>query len=365
MWGKTGRNRLGRSQIVSLCLGLAALAGATLASPAAAQTRLFSDNSEIEAVIEAPMTALIRAARRSTDPHPAVFILNGAPTPHRFEIQLEPRGLTRRVSGICTFPPLRLDFDGDAVSGTPMRGQNRLKLVTRCRNGASYEQLVVLEYLAYRLYNEITPFSFRVRPARITYRDNAARRREDTQFNFLIEDTDDLARRNGQRVEMEVLPEAVVAAHLDATAAARYALFQLMIGNLDWDMVAGPPGEECCHNSKLVASSANATSAIVPVPYDFDFSGFVGAPYATAPASLPVRDVRTRYYRGYCRHNDEVRAAADHFRARRSALYALIDGETRLSESRRQSARRYIEGFFRILDDPDAFNRQIIERCRG
>ena len=37
-----------------------------------------------------------------------------------------------------------------------------LARVTRCRSGNNYEQISVLEYTAYRLYNEITPLSYRV-----------------------------------------------------------------------------------------------------------------------------------------------------------------------------------------------------------
>ncbi|MBY0563640.1 MAG: hypothetical protein K2P58_05565 [Hyphomonadaceae bacterium] len=332
---------------------------------ASAQTPLFTENSEIEAVIEGPISTIVRSARRSTDPHPGAFILTDGGAQRRFEIAIQARGISRRTLGICTFPPLRLNFDGDAVSGTLMRGQNRLKLVTRCRPGASYEQFVVLEYLAYRLYNEITPVSYGVRPVRITYRDTSQRGRENTQLNFLIEDTDDLARRNGRWVELEVQPDQISAAQLDPAATARYALFQFMIGNLDWDMVSGRGNEECCHNSNLIAASETASSGIIPVPYDFDSSGFVDTPYAAPPVGLPVNNVRQRYYRGYCMHNDQARAAADHFRSRRSALLALIDGEQRLNANSRNEARRYIERFFDIISDPGRFNRELTESCRG
>ena len=31
-----------------------------------------------------------------------------------------------------------------------------------------------------------------------------------------------------------------------------------MIGNLDWSMRAGPAGEGCCHNSRLIAPAGVA-----------------------------------------------------------------------------------------------------------
>ncbi|HYD86861.1 MAG TPA: hypothetical protein VEA80_05260 [Vitreimonas sp.] len=336
---------------------------ALAAFPASAQHPLFSDDAEVQIVLEAPLNTLIRNADRSTDAVPAVATITapGAQA-ERFDIQLSPRGFSRRTGGICTFPPLRLDFD--ATRGTSMRGQNRLKLVTRCRNGANYEQLTVLEYTAYRLYNEITPLSFRVRPVRVTYRDTEGRRREETQFNFLVEDLDDVARRNNEMAALEVLSNEVRSSQLHTETAAVYGLFQYMIGNLDWDMVSGHAGDECCHNSKLVGATAESRENVIPIPYDFDYSGFVNAPYAIPPEGLGVANVRTRYYRGLCRHNEQVPAAAERIRARRSALYAVIDGEPRLNANNRRNARRYLDEFFAILDDPQRVQRQIIDRCR-
>jgi len=332
-------------------------------TPGFAQTRLFSDNSEIQIVLDAPLNTLVRAAQRSTDPYPAVATVTVEGATERFDIELSARGFSRRTGGICNFPPLRLNFD--ATRGTYMQGQNRLKLVTRCRSGNNYEQVSVLEYTAYRLYNEITPLSYRVRPARVTYRDTDGRRREETQFNFLIEDIDDVARRNNDLVALDTLSNEVRSSQLDPNVAAAYGLFQYMIGNLDWDMVSGHAGEECCHNSKLMATAADSRTNVIPIPYDFDYSGFVDAPYAIPPEGINVPNVRTRYYRGLCRHNEQVPAAAERIRGRREAIYAVIDGETRLTASTRASARRYIEQFFETLDDPQRFNRQIIERCRS
>lgn len=338
-------------------------AAALMPSAALAQAQLFSEDTEIQFVIEGPIGALVRAAPNSTDAVTAAVTLPGVVQAAPFQIQLAPRGISRRVGGICTFPPLRLDFDRPALRGTPLEGQNRLKLVTRCRSGANYEQLTVLEYNVYRLYNVITPLSYRVRPARVTYRDSDGRRREETQFNFLIESTNDVARRNS-RTEIDVMPNEVRSTDLDPAASATAGLFQYMIGNLDWDMVSGRAGEECCHNGKLIAASATSRTNVVPLPYDFDYSGFVNAPYAVPPESLRVQNVRQRVYRGYCRHNDQLAAVAETFRSRRAQLYAVIDGETRLPDARRRTARRYIEEFFVILDDPQRFQRQIVDRCR-
>jgi hypothetical protein len=340
-------------------LAVAGCLFALLASPAAAQAPLFSADDELALTLDAPFGRLVSGAARSTDPFPGTVTLGAA----SFAIEVAPRGFTRRTGDFCSFPPLRLNFERSALQGTQFEGQNRLKLVTHCRPQSSFAPVGVREYLAYRLYNLVTPLSFRVRPAQITYHDNEGRFNELTRFGFLIEDAGEMARRN-DRVELEVAPGSVDSAQLDAASSANLALFQFMIGNLDWSYTSGPPGDDCCHNGKLLAREGE-TSGIVPVPYDFDFSGFVGASYATPPPSAPVSNVRTRYYWGLCRHNDQLPAAADLFRARRAAMAALIASETRLNEASRVSSQNYIADFFAILDDPERFDRLIVRRCRG
>jgi hypothetical protein len=114
----------------------------------------------------------------------------------------------------------------------------------------------------------------------------------------------------------------------------------------------------------LLAASETARSGLIPAPYDFDSSGFVDAPYAASPENLRMRNVRERYYRGYCRHNGQVPAAIALFQSRRAAINAVIAAETRLSEQRRQTAQRYIDSFFDVIGDPERVQRQLIDRCR-
>lgn len=352
---------------LGVAIGLFA-AALTASPPAVAQSAntsahpLFSENTSIDVVIEGPIAELIRRAPASTDPFPAhITIAGGA---ERYALEIAPRGVSRRTLGICQFPPLRLNFERRAMRGTVFEGQNRLKLVTRCRNGAQYEQINAREYLAYRLYNLISPHSYRVRPLRVTFRDTARGAREQVHQGFVIEDVDDVARRS-RLVELDVPVDTVNSSQLDGLAATRYAVFQFMIGNLDWDMVSGRAGEDCCHNSRLLAATQTTRSGVVPAPYDFDYSGLVDAPYAVPPAQMSnLRDVRQRVYRGYCRFNEHVPAVIQEFLAQRQAISQTIATEGWLSDSSRRGAQRYIDQFFEIAEDPARVQRQIIERCR-
>jgi hypothetical protein len=358
-WGKKQMSK-------AFWVGLMALA-ASIASPAAAKSKLFTDDAPLQLVINAPFPTLVRAAKTGTNPFPATLtVTDGAGPAQTVPMQLRARGLTRRTGGYCSFPPLSLNFDKTKVEGTPFQGQKKLKLVTYCNTPADQEQRIVLEYLAYRFYNLVTPLSYRVRAAEVTYRkddkDDGVKR-----FGFLIEDIDDVADRNKLK-ELKAASKQVKAAQLDPKAAARGALLEYMISNLDWDFLAATPGADCCHNSRFLAAKgatpATAT-AVVPLPYDFDYSGLVDAPYAVVPESLRVNGVTDRLYRGYCVSTAEMPAVIAEFRAQRPQMMALIANDPRLNPRFKAKATRFMDGFFAVLDDPAKVDAQIIKKCRA
>jgi hypothetical protein len=352
--------------IRALWVGLLALAWMA-ASPAAAASRLFSDEAPLKIVITGPFPTLVRAAKTSTNPYPATLsVTDGAGAAQTMPIQMSARGLTRRTAGYCSFPPLALIFDKTKAHGTLFQGQHRLKLVTYCKNQDDFEQRVVLEYLAYKLYNLITPMSFRARAADVTYRKDETDAGV-TRFGFLLEDIDDVAERN-HLAKLTAATRQILPAQLDAHAAVRGTLFEFMISNLDWEFLAGPAGVDCCHNSRFLAAkgATPATArAIVPVPYDWDYSGFVDSPYAGPPEGIrSVNRTTDRFYRGYCITTGEVPSVIEEYRAHRAAMMAVIDGEPRLKANFRSKAARFIDGFFTLLDDPERVQSQIVKHCR-
>jgi hypothetical protein len=133
-----------------------------------------------------------------------------------------------------------------------------------------------------------------------------------------------------------------------------------MIGNLDWSMRAGPAGEGCCHNGRLLAVSRQPGIQVMPVPYDFDFSGLVSAPYAEAPAELKVSSVRQRLYRGYCAHAAEARTIAAEMSARRNEILGALTSTPNLSASTQARATAYLDGFFR-----EVASGAFLKKCVG
>jgi hypothetical protein len=274
------------------------------------------------------------------------------------EMTVERRGLTRQV--VCRYPPIKLRFDKEAVKGTTFRGQKGLKMVTHCDKASKFEQYYILEMLAYQMYNLITDFSFRVRPLSVTYVDSETGDTQEPHFAFLIEDDGDVAKRNGQK-KLQI-PRARIS-WLDPKETSNVSLFQFMIANLDFAVLNGPDTKECCHNSKLIGQ-VPGEDPIYPIPYDFDASGLVNAPYAAPPEGLPVKKVTQRLYRGICKQNDALPAARQKFLDNEGAILALVNNETRLNDKSRQKTIKFLGQFFKIMKSDKDFERQIIGKCR-
>ena len=148
--------------------------------------------------------------------------------------------------------------------------------------------------------------------------------------------------------------DRIPASMLDPRAAGRFAVFSYMIGNLDWSMRAGPAGEGCCHNARLIGPTQSA-QRLLSIPYDFDFSGLVDAPYAEVPDGVSVSTVRQRNYRGYCAHNAAAAAAASEISGRRGEFVGLFSTIPGMDERTRSRASNYLEGFFKDVDSGRIF----------
>jgi hypothetical protein len=330
----------------------------SISAPSVAQAPkpLFAASDPVRVVIQAPLSTLIRN-RQSRQ---AVTGTMTDPAGNSLPVSITLRGLTRRTSEICDFPPLRIEFRTPPPPISLFAGQKRLKLVTHCRSSGSFQQNVLLEYAAYRMLNVLTPRSFGVRLASIDYR-NEDGRPGNPRVGFFIEPLDDVAKRNGTR-QLHA-PDRIPVAYLSPPDAARYALFQHMIANHDWSMRAGPVGNDCCHNAELIGQAGNGT--VIPIPYDFDFSGFVGAPYAMPPEELRISNVRQRVYRGYCVHNAQAAAIAAQMRAARPAILAVLGQVPGMDEKTRNRAAGYLGGFFADIATDADVSAKILKRCIG
>ena len=333
-----------------------------ISEPAFAKAHpLFQDHTVLKAVLTAPIEQVYAQKLQNVRiymPGQWTYI-DGDGETHRLEVSIRTRGNFRRE--YCSLPPLQLNFLKAQVKGTLFAGQDKLKLVAPCKHGDRYQQYVLLEYLAYRVFEIVTDQSFRTRLIRLSYVDSDERREPWTDYTYVIEEEKDMADRLGlKRLRFPTNKYR----ELDHPKAALVQLFQLLIGNNDYSLVKGHQGDRCCHNIEMLGVKNGATGRI-PVPFDFDMSGLVNADYASPPPQVPVEDVRRRYFYGICQPRDILDEAIVHMRSKRNEIVALFENTAELDLRSRARSLDYVNSFYAILDSPQRVQEEIVDRCRG
>ena len=262
------------------------------------------------------------------------------------------RGKTRAMKSTCRIPPLFLSFKGVDTKGTVFNKQKKIKLVTHCKNSKSYKDFVKKEYLAYRIYNQVTPYSFNVRLCKINYVDAKNPEEGSVHYGFLIESIKDVAKRNDMK-EYEGLIRNQEA--LDKDNIDKLALYQYMIGNLDWSVPKR-------HNIKVMLASDG--SLPVAVPYDFDYSGLVDIPYAVPPEGMGITSVRERVFRGLCRENgygEEIQF----YKSIQPEIMKEVEEASYMEEKNREAVSAYIKEFYKDINNPNIVAKNIDKACRA
>lgn len=266
------------------------------------------------------------------------------------EIELRARGNFRRE--YCYIPSLMLNFKTSDSNRTA--SLEKMKMVSTCRMGKEFEELVLKEYLSYKIYNLLTDISFRVRLVSMTFIDSEGKKKPISQYGFLIEDVDDMAKRNGFK-ELDLKKLQTEAS--DRKYMTKVALFEYMIGNTDWSV----PGD---HNIKLLQLKDVPNSRPYAVPYDFDFSGLVNAPYAIPDEMLGTTSVTERVYRGFPRSMEELQEEIKVFNEKKAEIYKLITDFQLLSKKSKDGMIKYLDEFYKTISDPRTIKKEFIDNAR-
>lgn len=264
-------------------------------------------------------------------------------------VKVKARGNMR--FNICQIPPLKLKFKKSDLSRYNLASFNEMDVVHPCKNGELYEQFILREYLAYKLWALLSPYAFEVQLIRLHYIDPDGSENQESSYAFLTENTEELvARLDGRQNRTTIISSNAVEKETDLTMA----LFQFMIGNTDWNI-------QNRHNLEFVILPGH--SLLVPIPYDFDYAGMVGTPYAVHHESLQLSSVYSRYYQGKCVPQEEVEAALQVFREQKREILAIPFSIHGMDEKSSAQAHQYLGDFFEIIENEKKLNNLIIRHC--
>ncbi len=334
---------------------VSALVFLTISSGANSQG-LFDSHETLQVTIEGPLTTLQKERSDVDYLDGKLRYTDEVGETKTFDLKFRARGRYRRQKKTCSFPPVRLNFRSGQVKGTLLKGQDKLKLITHCKNSGSHEQYVLREYLAYRILQTLTEKSFSPRLLKITYVDTESDGDPMIKYGFVIEDADDVGKRHSLN-ELDI--KSLKYSDLDAQYSNLINVYQYLIGNTDFSLIAGPNDDNCCHNSVPFSDGRSIT----PIPYDLDFSGLVNAPYAEPHPKFKLRSVTIRKYRGRCSNNDRLPETIAYIQSRQAEINALVDELTDLDDRSRKQVTRYLDGFFEDVSNEKTIQKKLIKGC--
>ncbi len=332
------------ARLVMICLL------ATTLSVAAEPVGLFDDDGIPELVLSGPFEAIFDEGDKK---HQRAFELTS--DGHTFRIDVSVRGHSRLR--VCAFPPLRLYLEDSDSAGTRFEGWGKLKLVTHCRGIPRSQKDVLEEYAVYQMFSLLADAAMQTQLFSIRYVDTDTGE-ETTRYGFLLEPEKAMARRLGTR---KAKLTALKRSWLEPEQAAMVYVFAYLVGNTDWSLVMADADDQCCHNGILLE---RGPEDLYYVPYDFDLTGLVNAPYAKPDPALRISKVTTRRYRGYCIDREYLATAVDRIVSKRQELEAVIYGLPMLDDKERGRHLDWLGKFFRQAENRkkmlDGFERRCL-----
>ncbi|MBT8295409.1 MAG: hypothetical protein KJO51_03255 [Gramella sp.] len=271
------------------------------------------------------------------------------------QVRLRKRGNFRLNN--CYFAPIKVKIKKKEAKNTLFEGHKNLKLVLPCLQERSKNDNIIKEYLAYKLYEIVSPYHFRTKLLDVNLEELKGKSIKVHQVKgFLVEDDKHVAKRIGGRVlESKIHPLNQL-----PLESVRNAFFQFMIGNTDFSTTYR-------HNCKLIFLDGH----IIPIPYDFDMAGLVNTSYATVSQinneQLQIEDVKQRMYRGFQREPKLFSEVRSEFIANRPAIISEIKKYEVFFENERsfKNTLAYIEEFFEVLMNDKKFEQNILKVARA
>lgn len=313
---------------------------------------LFYTDSVLELTVETDLVALVNDIAYQRDYHRAVIsYLNDNGFDDMIPLRIKTRGNFRRGRDNCNFPPFLLNFPKKWTIGTIFEGRNKLKLVTHCVTEEDiYQDYILKEFLVYRLLNQITEYSFKVRLTKIFYLDSEDVMESMTRYGFIIEDDKSLGQRIGGKTAKVVL---TTRENPDYLLSTLMSLFQFMIGNTDWYL----PN----HNMRIFA--IHNGSDTIAIPFDFDLTGFVNPHYTKQYRNFQLASPRDRYYLGFCRTKAEIEPVLDLLRSKREDVIKVVQDFQYFDQETKEDCIGYLKEFYDLIQSTDGVMERITANC--
>ncbi len=266
----------------------------------------------------------------------------------KIPVQIRLRGHFRRMKENCSYPPLLIEFPKEGVHlNSVFKEQRKLKLVMPCQG----DEYVIREWLVYKLYNLITPQSFRARLVKVKLDDSNNKKSTTPFYGILLEEEMQMAKRNNAiAIVKKIQPQQT-----QVTEFLTLSVFQYLIGNTDWSV-------QYQQNIKLITKDPMAIP--VAIPYDFDHAGIVNTPYANPAEELLMKSIRERRYRGYCIKDLAVfEKIISKYNLLKNDIYKLYTSCIIINAKYIKITTQYLDEFYTTINNPKAWQKEFSYPC--
>ena len=263
----------------------------------------------------------------------------------QFNAEMWVRGITRKK--VCYLPPIHLDFKKNELSRYEVEGSDRLRMVLVCKSGNINQEKLMAEYLVYKMYELIDSQAIRSFPVKVKML-NPKNQIEQEFIGIVIEDRESFARWRNARFVPET--SVVMSEGLQREKFINMYFFQYMIGNTDWSVTNK-------HNLHLIKMPQ--FDRVVAFPYDYDYAGVVNNSYAVPHNSLPIKDVRTRYFMNMRITESEFEQGIEFYKSKKEEILKLVQLAPYLTKSQKEEIQWYLSGFFEELTNPRVIKSKV------
>lgn len=257
------------------------------------------------------------------------------------DLKVVSRGKYRQQ--FCDFPPLKLDFSKKRLRKKGFIGKfDKYKLVTHCMNSKDSDQILLKEYAVYKMYNKLTPNSFRVHLIKISYQDIKDSAIQMEQYAFIIEENDEMAARLGGK---KIKRYGTTPKKITKQSFYNTMVFNYMVGNLDWNVRRQK-------NVKFVKIVKE--KSFIVVPYDFDMCGIVAPEYAILNSNFDQQDLAERFCIGKFENESAMVQSIHKFKQIKNDFVSCYTDIDWLKKKQKRKMTKYLGSFYGFLGDEAA-----------
>ena len=266
------------------------------------------------------------------------------------QVSLRARGNFRRKH--CYFTPVKIKIKKSDALNTIFSDNRTLKLVLPCKNNRDKNDNILKEFIAYKIYEIISLYYFKTRRLEVDYTNQ--KNKKGINYNlagFLIEDDDKVAKRfDGKIVKRKISPLA-----MDDFNSVNLSFFNFLIGNTDFSSAHQ-------HNGKLLFHEKK----IIPIPYDFDLTGWVKPKYGLGITNRLGYSFEERNYIGFKRGKNIYSKVRNHYLRLKEKIFNIVE----LHESEFEYKKSYdlmmdyLREFYEILEDDKLYDNLIISEAK-